>query len=348
MANFSVNQVRHLYVATSVADNDVTSSSEVGTIKLVTDTDKSHMYFKYMGKGGQVRSDLINIKDIMYAKAVPAGSMAHPLKSVVITLNERVSSIPVVGQDYIIRIAIRQFVSPSDESDYIKYGVAKAVSGMSATDLYTELAASLFKNFSREATKLLKFSVGGEEVANVKIVNGATTLYNSDNEVINATEDGITITEVPQEWVLGVTEQVPVYFDVMPTTIILNGDEVQWGSVEDTTPKKQNDGTWNPALTYANSIGNGKKIADLEYFCMGERGDIYRKVGWPRVVNTEYMVNSEQEYHVFNIHYAYVGPNEGSQKSEKDITIVCSDKAQLNTLVGAFNTATDLEVATLD
>lgn len=69
-------------------------------------------------------------------------------------------------------------------------------------------------------------------------------------------------------------------------------------------------------------IGNGQKIADMEYFYMKERGDQYGNIGWPDVVKTTYLVNPSQEYSVIDIHYSYVGHNESVQMSEKDITIV--------------------------
>ena len=90
-----------------------------------------------------------------------------------------------------------------------------------------------------------------------------------------------------------------------------------------------------------------KKIADLEYFCMGERGDQYRGIGWPNIIPTKYMVDPTKEYATLDIHYAYVGANESVQKSEKDITIVCADTTVLNGIIGAINTATGLTIKTL-
>ena len=61
---------------------------------------------------------------------------------------------------------------------------------------------------------------------------------------------------------------------------------------------------------------------------MGERGDKYRNVGWPYVINTTYLMDeiksgdTNGEFGIIDIHYAYVGSNESVQKSEKDCTIV--------------------------
>lgn len=325
--NFSVNQVRHLYVANKV--EAVTPKSAAGTISFGSDDAKSHMYFKYMGAGGQMRSDLIDIKDIMYVKATSASEMAMPKKKSTIVLDSSVSATPVAGQDYIVRIVFRQYMAPSDEHFYLKYGVARAYKGMTAVQLYNELAISLFRNFSRELAKLVEFEVGGKVVAGVKNVAGVATLVDADGGTITPDETGIVVKEVEQEWRLGVTEQVPVYFTVIPTTIEVDGEERVWGKITDGT-----DGT----------IGNGKKIADLEYWAMGERGDVYRAVNFPRNIPTVYLVDPTKEYHSLDIHYAYVGPNEGPQKSEKTLTIVSSDQNVINTLIQSINTATGLSV----
>ena len=80
---------------------------------------------------------------------------------------------------------------------------------------------------------------------------------------------------------------------------------------------------------------------------MGERGDIYRGVGYPNNIKTTYMVDASKTYSVLDIHYAYVGSNESVQKSEKTITIVCDNKTTLNSIIGDVKTATGLNIATL-
>jgi hypothetical protein len=75
------------------------------------------------------------------------------------------------------------------------------------------------------------------------------------------------------------------------------------------------------------TIKNTKKIADLEYFCMGERGDWYRNVGWPHVIPTQYLVPADSTdaagYNVLTIHYKYIGGGDeaASRLSVKDIQI---------------------------
>lgn len=326
MATFSVNQVRQLYVATTLKTPHVLASDAAGSIAVKNDTAKSHLYFEYKGADNLMRSDLIDTKNILYAKATKADDMAHDLKSVTIALDSNVNGgAPVAGQDYILRIAFKQYVGMSDEDQYFKYGMVHAYAGMDASEFYKVLAVSLAKNFSREVVPLI----------NIKIKTAsATTEVTPTTKVADLTDTytGVVVTEVEQPWRLGVMAQTPVYFTVQSVPVTVNGDERHWATLTEST---------------SGSIGNGKTIADLEYFCMGERGDMYRQVGWPHNIPTTYLVDPTKTYCVFDIHYAYVGSNESVQKSEKTITIVCADKAELNKVITAFNAATGLSVATL-
>lgn len=348
--NYSVNQVRQLYVAKAFKSSHVLASDTAGSIAVKNDTAKNHLYFEYKGADNLMRSDLIDIKNILYAKATDANDMAHELKSVTVTLDTNVNGgAPVAGQDYILRIAFRQYVGMSDEDQYFKYGMVHAYAGMNADKFYKVLALSLAKNFSREVVPLIKIEVHSKATkskvgfdSNGYMVVTPTTKDNGKSDTTNPYYDGtsavvsdidsIRITEVEQPWRLGVMAQTPVYFTVQPVAVMVNGDERIWATVTEGT-----NGT----------IGNGKKIADLEYFCMGERGDIYRNIGWPHNIPTTYLADPTKTYYTFDIHYAYVGNNESVQKSEKDITIVCSDKAEFNKIVTAFNTATGLTIATI-
>lgn len=324
--NYSVNQVRQLYVATALKAPHVLASDTAGSIAVKNDTAKSHLYFEYKGADNLMRSDLIDIKNILHAKATNASAMAHKLKSVTVALDSNVNGgAPVAGQDYILRIAFKQYVGMSDEDQYFKYGMVHAYAGMSASEFYKVLAVSLVKNFSREIVPLIKIEIK---------TASATTEVTPTTKVadLKDTYTGVVVTEVEQPWRLGVMAQTPVYFTVQSVPVTVNGDERHWATLTEGTK---------------GSIGNGKTIADLEYFCMGERGDIYRQVGWPHNIPTTYLVDPTKTYCVFDIHYAYVGANESVQKSEKTITIVCADKAELNKVIAAFNTATGLSVATL-
>ena len=358
MATFSTNQVRQLYVAKALKTPNILASNAVGFIAVKNDTAKNHLYFEYKDADNLMRSDLIDIKNILYAKATDADDMAHELKSVTVTLATDVNGgAPVAGQDYILRIAFRQYVGMSDEDQYFKYGMVHAYANMNADKFYKVLALSIAKNFSREVVPLIKIEVHSKATkskrgfdSNGYMVVTPTTKDNGKNDTTNpyyvtdtlVTDiDSIRITEVEQPWRLGVMAQTPVYFTVQPVAIMVNSDERIWATVTEGT-----NGT----------IGNGKKIADLEYFCMGERGDIYRGIGFPHNIVTTYLVDPTVKYNVIDIHYAYVGSNESVQKSEKTITLVIpkvgannqASNALTNNIISAINAATGLTIATLD
>lgn len=342
MATFSTNQARQLYVA-KVLPTDATPVENAGDIKVKADTVKSHLYFEYMGAGGQTRSDLIDIKSIAYAKATDADSLARPLSKVKLVLDSSVNSgNPVAGQDYILRIAFRNYIGLSEEDQYFKYGMVHAVTGMTASVFYKTLALSLVKNFSREEGGLLKFylETGGTSAT----VAGTLVEVTKDTKesTLTGTYTGIVIEEKEQEWILGTFQQVPVNFTVQPDTITSDGDDRIWGVVN--------------TITSTSKVENGKKIADLEYFCMGERGDMYRGVGFPNIIRTKYLVDPDVKYNVLDIHYSYQGNGEGVQKSEKDITLVVpkvgasnniSNKL-INDIITKINSVAGLSIAELD
>ena len=356
--NYSVNQVRQLYVAKALKTPHVLASDAAGSIAVKSDTAKNHLYFEYKGADNLMRSDLIDIKNILYAKAIDADAMAHELKAVTVTLDSEVNAgAPVAGQDYILRIAFKQYVGMSDEDQYFKYGMVHAYAGMDADEFYKVLALSIAKNFSREIVPLIKIEVhskatkskGGFDSNGYMVVtpttkdNGksdTTNPYYATNAIVTDI-DSIRITEVEQPWRLGVMAQTPVYFTVQPVAVMVNGDERIWATVTEGT-----NGT----------ISNSKKIADLEYFCMGERGDIYRGVAFPHNIPTTYLVDPTIKYNVIDIHYAYVGSNESVQKSEKTITLVVPkvgatnsvSNVLANSIIAAINTATGLTITELD
>lgn len=343
MATFSVNQVRHLYVAKELKTPNVIATDSAGAIAVKADTAKTNMYFSYMGPGGMTRSDLIDIKSIMNAKATDAKALGRPLTRVKVVLNSEVNAgAPVGGQDYILKIVFRQYIGISEEDQYFKFGMVHAVNGMTASTFYKTLAISLVKNFSREEQGLLKFYLETEGTVPETVATLVEVSKGTKESDLTGTYTGIVIEEAPQDWILGVKEQVPVYFQVLPDSIMSSGDERIWGISTKVAPKT--------------ILKNGSKIADLEYFFMGERGDQYRMIGFPNVIRTTYLVDPTLEYNTIDIHYAYQGSNESVQKSEKDITLVIPKVGATNSvsnkltndIIQAINTATGLAIATLD
>jgi hypothetical protein len=325
---FTINQVRHLYVAKTLSkDTAAIESASAGAILPKADNGKTTLWFQYMSPAGLVSSDKIDIKNILYAKATASEKMAHELVSKKLTLDADVDAAPVAGQEYIVRLAFRNYIGLGDEDNAIKFGSVLATSGMNASTLYKKLALSFVKNIAKEPTPLVNVYLATAE-ANVA-VTAATK-----ESALTGTYTGIVFEEAVQAWSLGKMPQTFIPFEVQTAAIEVEGIEVIWGKVE--------------KVTSANKVENGKNIADLEYFLHGFRGDEYRGMGYPNNIETTYLVDPSKKYDTLDIHYAYVGSNESVQKSEKDITIVCENDGShtaMKALISAINTATGLTIA---
>lgn len=330
MAVYSTNQARQLYVVNSVLDSAPTTTPAVGSAFVGGGSGHS-AYIIYGGVDGMERSDLIDPNKIISAKATRYDALARKLKKFEVTLSADVNSgAPVAGQEYLLRITFRNWIGLSPQYTYDKYGVVGATTGMTASDFYKTLALSLVLNFKRELTPLLNFSL--------KTESGSTPVTpETKKEDLTGPYVGLIIEEVNQPWVLGRIDNADgLSFQIFPDTIQVNGLEQIWGTVEDQTSSNG-----------ANAVPDGTKIADLEYFCMGERGDTYRNIGFPRVIATKYLVDPSKVYNVIDVHYYYSGSNESVQKSEKTMTFVvpadgATGAAQIglaNKLIGKLNTA---------
>jgi hypothetical protein len=67
------------------------------------------------------------------------------------------------------------------------------------------------------------------------------------------------------------------------------------------------------------------KLKDLEYFCAGEKGDVYRGAMWPNEIPFESkLAGVDGTYNIHTIHYYEDLSNEAVQKSEKTMIIVTS------------------------
>ena len=325
MAVLSVNQNRQLYVAKaySASIDETSAVGTIGGVKTIGEGKDKELFFAYKGADGSMRSDRIQLNNLNYIKAFAAADMIEPLKVMKVSLDPEVNEgKPVVGQDYILRIIFRQWIGADERYQYVKDGAVHVTSAMNAdvTKFYQAMVESLNFAFARE--------IGANKTSNPYLK-------------FEAAASGITITEKEQSWSLGTESQQRVYFSVEPTTIFVDGADVIWGKVEDKTPAKAD------AVAGTTGIGNGKKIADLEYFCMGERGDQYRMVGWPNVINTTYLVDASKEYNALEIHHGFRDEGVNSYRSEKDITIVAESASVINSIISAINSAADLEVEPL-
>lgn len=329
MAAFSVHQVRQLYVANAYKNN-LKALKDAGDITVVKKNADDSIYFQYKGALlDNMRSDLIKVDNITSLTATKAEDLAIKLKGYSLVLDPKVNGgQPVVGQEYILRLAFREFVGMSEADQYFKYGMVHAYPGLSASDFYKEMALSVAKNLSKDITALV----------DVYLYDGSVETKveaSTKEESLTGTYTAIRFAEAVQPWHLGLMPQAVIPFEVQPVDVLVDGDHRIWGKVE-------------PYDTEA-SLPEGQLIADLEYFCMGERGDQYRNMGWPNVIPTKYLVDPSKKYDVINIHYFYQGDGISVQKSEKDIQIVVprpgeGDYTNVNALITAIKAVVPSEV----
>jgi hypothetical protein len=322
----SDNQFRNLYVMKSYKASE-SALAAVGDLTLKVDTAKSNVYLVYKDTEDTITSDLISIKNLLYAKATKAADMARTLNSQSVTLNAD----PISGQDYVLNVEVRNFVALGDDSTHIKFGAVHAVKGMTKSDFYKAMAVNLAKNLSREPSPILNVlltkndTTDGESEVPV-LVNGKMQILAE----LKATESytDIIIDEVEQPWRRGVAQVEPVNFNTTCGTVLVDGDDVIWGTVEKET---------------GDEIQNGKQIADMEWFYHGTRGDIYREATYPDNFDFKPLVDETKAYSTLDIHFAYVGPGVEVAKSERTITVVCATAAELTKLITALKTATGVD-----
>lgn len=295
----SVNQVRHFF------NLDAYKSIDVKTVKEKNEVVGFFLQCKDNQGNVVLTSDTVR-KDAYKAWITSASDMRKPLKQAVLKL----TGDPVAGQDYIVDVMISNYICMADESTLVKFGAVHATNEMSASAFYLELAKSLARNFSREVNKFFEIYLEGETTAKEVTVASTHT----------GTFTGVILKEVSQEkdYVRGEVPVNTVNFQVLPKTIINDGEEVNPFNVED-------DGSVKITNQSGKYIGNGYEIADTEYFCMGERGDQYRQMGYPRTIRTKYTVDETKEYDVLDINFYFVGRGVDAQKSEKMITVVSAE-----------------------
>lgn len=323
----SDNQFRNLYVMKTYKASE-SALEAVGDTTLKVDTAKNSMYLVYKDTEDNLTSDIIDLKNLLYVKSTKAADMARKLNSQSVTLNED----PISGQDYVLNVEVRNFVALGDDSTHIKFGAVHAVKGMTKSDFYKAMALNLAKNFSREVSPILNVSLNkynSTGTTNTKVavlVNGK--MQNLAALTSTETYTSIIIDEVEQPWRRGVAQVEPVNFNTTCGTVLVDGNDVIWGTVE----KEEGD-----------PINNGKQIADMEWFYHGTRGDIYREATYPDNFDFKPLVDETKAYSTLDIHFAYVGPGVEVAKSERTITVVCADAAELNNLITAIKTATGVD-----
>lgn len=278
------------------------SSAEV-----VTPVAGDYFKVKFTNADGTVAALTDKIENVMYGKLAKAAALAIPFTVADIKLDEFINGgAPVSGETYTIKVSYPEIGGLGNEGWVTKTASVLATSKVAdAATLYTELAKALNDAFGVDA-------------------------------VLEATAeaDGVSVTQkdLTKYYKRGVRPLVMPQFAVAASVITLDGEEVM----------PFNKTSFDVVVSKDEyPIPNGYRVADMEYFALGERGDQYRYADYINAIETEYKVDAKGEYDVLTVHFAYKGYNQNSHKSEKDL-IVVAPTAKANALK---DLATDIEKA---
>ena len=282
------NQVRQVYVVKTLKASGL--PAQLGDLAVKGEAGK-FIYFQHFGQGGLTATDKIDVENIRSLKQTPSSEMNDTLKAHTV----KVTTVSA-GQTYILKVFVRNYVGQGVYDHVYRYGIYKAKSGDDASAIAAGLAKDL------------------QKAQGLQEGDDATDINNYKEKLFKVTyaSDTITITEVEQYWELPrfLVQQCPV-------EIFLNGimtdDEVEtfeWATIGEGSPVEVDN--------------HAKKLAELEYFAHGWRGDFYGLKDYPRAFVTKYMVDPEDQtgYDTIDLHYFFRGQGVSSQLSEKEITLI--------------------------
>lgn len=293
---------------TNFSTNQVMQFYALDGLKNVTATVKPYGFEKackvLFDKGADDKFTSDKIENVMWGKVTTAEALKGELVNVAIDFAGDV----VAGEDYVVRVSYPEVGGAGIEAWTTKTAVAHAGKDSAKEDVILDLKKQLEAVLAIDGV----LAIGDSEKGGITVSPNTTALRY---------ERGIRPIVVPE-------------FKVTVNQITEDGELVDWAVLEDNQL---------PYTKTASPIATGYKVADMEYFAMGERADEYRMVGYPDYVKTDYIVDPSAEYNVLVVHYAYKGANSDSHKSEKDIIIAAKNLTTLETVAKAIAAACGVE-----
>jgi hypothetical protein len=235
---------------------------------------------------GVLRSD--KIENVMWVKKATAAKQVTPYMEANLQFSADVNEgAPIAGQNYIVRVSYPSVGGTGIEAWTTKTATAYAKASSTAETILEELATALNEAFAADGV----------------------LVATADGSTLNITQSDLAT----KTFEAGVRPAYAVQFTVTAAKVVADGEEVDW-LTEDSFKV-----TANTEL----GISGSYKLADMEYFALGERGDEYRMMGWPNVAfksKDYYKIDVAKDYDVYTIHFASVGAN-ANHKMEKEIVI---------------------------
>lgn len=305
MQNFNTNQTRHFYVAGAIGSNGAVANNL--DIVLAGPIATGEMYFVYKNADGIVtRSDTFDPKKITSAKLTTSTAMDKPLMAHTIAIDTNTVALnDLVGKTLDVMITIHEFFD-YDASNSITFTASvagNATNTASAAAFHKDLAIAIAKalpKFDKQFPLIKVYSNGAEVTANTAAAD------------VTGSADGVILVEGLQKYVRGKLSGEPCPFSVAFRLADGNMGDIAWGT--DTVAK---------AVAPVSPIAypGVQTLADLEFFALGERGDVYRGSMWPNEYTPTYSIDLSQTYDVLTIEYYWAGGAENVQKSPRMIQV---------------------------
>lgn len=305
MANFNTNQALHLYVAKAVktlsAGDDpaevLTSPGDMAVREIKEQPDGKAVGFQLVSRNGDgliVASETVKAANVEYVRSAKAEDMRIKLRKATVKLSGDVELEDLKGRHIMVTVELHEFIGP----DY--------------SESYPVMADVLVTKEASESEEKLYEAIADALSAQLDAFEGNKPF------AVESSSDGVVIKQVAQRWVPGKLQADPVHFDV--TCSLLRGSiadpfvQMPWGEVE---------------TDYSGEYITGDyRIADMERYSMGERGDAFRESVWPLDYHPEPLVRPEDgkyQYGMLTVRHAYRGGAEDVQKSPRDIHVAASD-----------------------
>ncbi len=337
--NFSTNQVRHLYVVEHI-DSSLDAIGDIFMKKFDYENSEA-MILKYFNATEELtHSDIVRKNQIRKITATPYTSLRTILPKYSITNTLTAGTDYDTGDLFYLNFVFPAYISLTPEEtmekticfkyNYNENGIAYTTETYSIAGTPTTLK----DNWAAQMAKTIDFAFNKRN--------------NTDNELINivsiTSTNVVTIRAKAARWKRGLYENRPNDFKLSNFTFEdLNTANLSTLPLENNSRIK----TYGYATEIvtptgsADYIENGQMLADLEYFCMGERGDIYRYKGWPNYIETKYLVDASTSYDVVDIHYYFQGEGTNDDKSEKVLTLLFPTSSGTSAITSLFATDDD-------
>jgi len=311
MTNFSTNQVMQFYVHEEGHMLVVDKTFADGSFSMAITSNGAAPTSNGKTTNALGRTD--KIENVMWATLTKAAALEVPYKEATLTFNADVNEgAPIEGQDYIVRVSYPAVGGVGVEGWTTKTVSAHASNGASALSVATELIDALNAAFAADG--VLEASAGKTD---------GTIVITQSTLAVDSYERGVRPVTIAD-------------FSISAAPVVENGEEVDWL-----------DPTSYEVKAGAATVSGDYKLADMEYFAMGERADEYRMMGYPDVIKTNYRIKVGTGYDVYNIHYAYKGSNSDSHKSEKELVIAVTGDTTIDGLSDALS-ALGVTLRTID